>query len=301
MKLLAPMALLALALLTPTVQAQDPTILDLVVQSAGEVPYTGSGTFAATLTLGCALVLQSAPDLVATISAVDAPAWLTLAPFEVDLQAAVPGCISGGGQTTASASVPFSVSALAPGVEQLSVPLVATVSSQVGDTVSEPAAALYRVAYNSAYTVVADATFPLTMTTPQVTFKVTNTQSSNARSMIMIEGVAVSAGSFAGLPSTVYEVAAGAPASKTFDVTFKAPEGAWERATVSFQAFGHYLLVTGEAGDYAPAQTYTFEFVNGGIPTTPASNGDGKESPAPVAAFTALGLLGLAAALRRKA
>lgn len=302
MKSVAPLALLALALLVPTVQAQaDPTAISLTVASAGEVPYQGSGNFSATVTVGCALLLQQAANgFEVTISAASPPAWLTLEDAVVGFQdpATVQSCITDGGAAIRTVDVPFSVSAAAPAVEQLSVDLVAS----AGTTTSDPATALYTVAYNSNYTVATTATFPMTVTTPEVTFQVTATQASNARSMIMIEGVTVSAGSFAGLPSTVYEVAAGAPASKTFDVTFKAPEGAWETASVTFQAFGHYLLTSGEAGDYSPAQTYTYEFVNGGVPAT-SSSGDGgeKESPSPAAALTALGLLGFAALRRRKA
>lgn len=292
MKLLAPLALLTFALLTPAAQAQDPSGISLVANSAGTVPFQGEGSFPVEVTVGCALALQG--GLTVTIAAVGAPSWLTLDDLAVEVEAA--DCLSGMGAAPVTADVPFSVAADAPGVEPLSVNLTAT----AGDTTSDAVAAAFTVAYESNYTVVADAQFPLTLTTPEVKFNVTATQASNARSMIMMEGITVSAGSFAGLPSTVYEVAAGAPASKTFEVTFKAPEGDWETATVTFQAFGHYLLSNGEAGEYSPAQTYTFEFVNGGVP---ASNGDGggKESPAPVAAFTALGLLGLAAALRRKA
>lgn len=296
MKPVAPLALLVLALIAPTVQAQgDPTGLALLAQSAGEVPFQGDGSFPVTVTVGCAVLLQLAPDFSVTVDARDAPAWLVLEPAAVEVDPT--GCLAGMGAASAEGAVPFSVTAEAPGVEQLTVALVAT----AGDAASQPANGLLTVAYNSNYTVTTSTTFPFTMTTPEVKFQVTNTQSSNARSMIMIEGVTVSAGSFAGLPSTVYEVAAGAPASKTFEVTFKAPEGAWERATVSFEAFGHYLLLSGEAGDYSPAQTYTFEFVNGGVPATPNGDGGEKESPAPVAALTALGLLGLVAVLRRKA
>lgn len=301
MKPLAPLALLALALLAPVAQAQaDPTGISLTAASAGEVPFQGDGSFAVEVTVGCALLLQQAANnFEVVIAAPTPPAWLSLEDVTVSFAdpATVQSCVTSMGAATSTVQVPFSVAADAPGVEQLSVELVAT----AGSTASEPATAPYKVAYNSNYTVATTTTFPLTMTTPEVKFQVVATQASNARSMIMIEGVSVSAGSFAGLPSTVYEVAAGAPASKTFDVTFKAPEGAWERATVSFDAFGHYLLVNGEAGDYSPAQKYTFEFVNGGIPTAPKGDGEGKESPAPVAALTALGLLGLVAVLRRKA
>lgn len=295
MRLVIAASLAALALLAPAAQAQDPSGISLVANSAGTVPFQGEGSFPVTLTVGCALVLQAAADdFTATVSAVGAPSWLTLDDAAVSIDPT--GCLAGMGETPVSADVPFSVAADAPGVEPLSVNLTATVAG----TTSDPASAAFTVAYESNYTVVADAQFPLTLTTPEVKFNVTATQASNARSMIMMEGVTVSAGSFAGLPSTVYESAAGSPASKTFEVTFKAPEGEWTNATVTFQAFGHYLLTSGEAGEYSPAQTYTFQFVNGGTPATDG-DGDGKESPAPVAAFTALGLLGLAAALRRKA
>lgn len=300
MKSVAPLALLAFALLVPTVQAQaDLAAISLTAANAGEVPFQGDGNFSATVTVGCALLLQQAPGFEVTLSASSPPAWLTLEDVAVSFAdaATLQGCIDGAGAASATVDVPFSVSAAAPGVESLSVNLTAS----AGDTTSDPATALFTVAYDSNYTVTTTAMFPMTLTTPEVTFQVTATQASNARSMIMIEGVTVSAGSFAGLPSTVYEVAAGAPASKTFDVTFKAPEGEWETATVTFQAFGHYLLTSGQAGDYSPAQTYTYEFVNGGVPATSDGDGGEKESPSPAAALTALGLLGFAALRRRKA
>ncbi len=296
MKLLAPLALMAFALLTPAAHAQDPAVISLVVASAGEVPFQGEGSFPVELTAGCALVLQAAPEgFTATIAAVEAPSWLTLENATVTLDPA--GCVEGRGEITASGDVPFSVSTDAPGVEPLSVNLTATTAGKA----SAPAAAAFTVAYESNYSVVADAQFPLVLTASEATFKVTATQASNARSMLMLEGITVSAGSFSGLPSTVYASAAGAPANKTFNVTFKAPEGQWTTATVTFQALGHYLLATGEAGGYAPAQNYTFEFVNGGIPGTATDTGDGEEAPAPAAALTALGLFGMAMALRRKA
>ena len=299
MKTLAPLALLALALAVAVpAQAQDPQVFTATGGSAGELAYEGSGAIPVELSVGCSFVLQSAADeFTGTITATDAPAWLSVTEtsFEVDptlcANPANPTL-----QATATASVPIAVTKDAPGVVEQLVTLQATVGDGTTTTVGR-----YSVAYHSNYTLVADAQFPLTVTGESVTFKVTATQASNARSMIMVEELTTTAGAvFSGISSTVYEVEAGKPASKTFDVTFKAPSGEWTSSEVSFKTFGHYLLISGPAGDYEPAKPYTYTFVNGNV-GEPAGTGGGKESPAPVGALTALGLLGLAAAVRRKA
>jgi len=295
MKTLAPLALLALALLVPTpAQAQDVQAFAASAGYAGELPYKGSGTIPVDLTIGCAHVLQSAPDFTGTVGATGAPGWLTVTetPFEIEPSA----CASPSGQVATSVAVPIAVTQDAPGVVEQTVNLTAT----LGDA-SAAATGRFTVAYYSNYTLVADTTFPANVTGETFTFKVTATQASNARSMIMVEELSTTAGAvFSGISSGVYEVEAGKPASKTFDVTFKAPAGKWTNSTVSFKTFGHYLLLDGSASDYEPAVPYTYTFVNGAADT----GGDGKkgkDSPAPVGALTALGLLGLAAAVRRKA
>lgn len=282
-----------LAAAVPTAQAQAPTGITLACEDlAAPIPYAGTAALACTVSVGCLEILSSGGSMEATITVESPPAWLTTSPTAVAIDGTA--CFTGAGTTAATSNVPLSVSKDAPGVVETPLSLVAT----IGSTASPPDAAIISVEYNWNYTVTADLTFPYTMTTPSVTFNLTVTQASNARSMVMMEETRTSAGTISGLTSTVYENEAGKPDTKVFKVTYTAPTGEWENATVDFMAYGHYLLLDSSSGDYDEGKHVVFDFVNGGV--KPEGDGGGKESPAPVGALLAIGLLALAFVARRR-
>ena len=296
MKPFAALALLLLAALAvPSVSAQTPDGITVTpTDLATPIPYEGSAQLTVSVSVGCLTILQSSGSTTVTVAASDAPPWLTVTPASIQLEPQ--SCITGGnGFATADGMVGLAVTKDAPGVVDHTVNLVGT----LGTTASDPAPAIFTVAYNVDYSLVPDVKFPLTVNGTQASFNVTVTQASNARSMVMIEKMKTTTGSFSGLGSTAYESEAGKPASKTFKVTFKAPEGEWGNATTTFTAFGHYLLLDGRAGDFDAGTPVTYSFVAG--QAEGEHDEEGKDSPAPVGAFLALGLVALAAFARRRA
>ncbi|HUR25303.1 MAG TPA: hypothetical protein VM327_04720 [Candidatus Thermoplasmatota archaeon] len=295
MKTAASFALLVLAALAvPTGSAQAPQgILVTATDLAAPIPYEGSAQLPVSVQVGCVSILQNQGSTTVEVTATDAPAWLTVTPASVDVQAST--CATGGtGFATGTGAVGLAVSKDAPGVVDHTIDLVGTLGSEA----SGPVPVVFTVAYHVNYTLVPDAKFPLTVNGTEASFNVTVTQASNARSMVMIEGMKSSAGVFSGLGSQVYESDAGKPATKTFKVTFKAPDGEWSNATAQFTAYGHYLLLDGRAGDFDAGTPVTYAFVAG---EHHHDEGGDKDSPAPVGAFVALGLVALAAIARRRA
>jgi hypothetical protein len=298
MKTLAGAAILALLIAAVPATAQDPNPvgLTLVAQAPGIVPYAGSGSIPLEVSVGCADLLSSAAQQMGatatvTVSTVDAPAWLnaTDAAVTVDPQ----DCNPATAQAVGTGSFEFTVSPAAPAVVENSIKLMATLEDLTDD-----ATVPVKVAYKSAYTLVPSITFPFTVTNTTTTFTVVGTQASNAASMIMVDDFSASGGArVSGIGALQYSNQAGKPESKTYTVTFTAPSGDWETATTTLKVYGHWNCCGG-AGDPTDRQTITWEFVNGGIETPGKEK---KDSPAPVGALSGLGLLGLAAVLRRKA
>ena len=319
MKTVAALALLLLsALAVPTASAQEVTGVAVEAGTlAAPIPYEGSADLPLNVTVGCAEILNAMAEnngaAPLTITVTGAPAWLTVGDASADLasQDSATSCLSGGGQTVHAALLPLTVSKDAPGIVDHTIQVVAT----VGATASDPADAVFTVAYHVNYTITADATFPLMVNGTEATFNVTVTQASNARSMVMIEQASSSIGVFSGVPAVVYENEAGKPASATYKATFKAPDGAWTNATATFTGFGHYLLLDGRAGVFGEAncqaEALTFpECDEQGTPVTYTfvagtheheHEEEENDSPAPVGAFLALGLVALAAFVRRRA
>lgn len=300
MKTLGALALLVLALAaTPGATAQNPTGVAIsCADLATPIPYQGTGQLTCDVTVGCAefLAAVAGGNLGAsgTVTVVDPPAWLTSPPTEASFDPSA--CVTTGGSATTQVSVPLTVSKDAPGVVDHTLNLTAT----VGGTTSAPDPALAAVAYHVNYTLVPDVAFPLAVNGTEASFNVTVTQASNARSMVMMEQLRVSAGTLSGPASEVYENSAGQPASKTFRFTYRPPATEWTNATATFTAFGHYLLADGRAGDFDNGTVMTFTFTN----ATPPGDGGGKDDkglPAPAGALLALGLVALAALVRRKA
>jgi MYXO-CTERM domain-containing protein len=228
-----------------------------------------------------------------TVTVQSPPTWLTSEPTSATLDPT--SCFGGAGFVTANVAVPLTVTKDAPGVIETPLSLVAS----VGSSTSDPDSAVVTVAYNWDYKLTTDVTFPVTMTTPTKVFNLTITQASNARSMVMIEEIKASAGLVSGLASVVYENGPGKPDTKVFKITYTAPEGEWTNATVSFKAYGHYLLLDSRSGSFDAGTPMSWTFTNGGVEKT--GGGGGKDSPAPVGAFMALGLVALAALVRRRA
>lgn len=309
MKTVGALALLILAALAvPNASAQAQGVTLGVAELAAPIPYAGSAQLDVTVSVGCLTLLQEMGETAVTVAATGTPSWLTVTPatFDVDGQT----CIANSGFATGSGTVGLAVGSAAPGIVDHTVNLTAT----IGASSSDPVASVFTVAYHVNYTIVADARFPMTVNGTEASFNVTVTQASNARSMVMIEELKSSAGVLSGMGSQVYENAAGSPASKTFKVTFKAPTGAWTNATASFTGYGHYLLLDGRAGDFgepcgalafpdcdAEGTKVAYSFIAGHSDGHDEEDGGDKESPAPVGAWLALGLVGLAAFARRRA
>jgi hypothetical protein len=286
--------LLALAAVAaaPTASAQG-TGLTLVAEDlATPVPFEGSSAIPFTLEVGCLGAVTGQTTTVTVAPTGEVPSWLTVTPFEGEVAPA--SCLTGMGTQSITGTIPIAVTADAPGVVDHTLNLVASLGSATSED-----AAVFTVAYEWNYSLVPDVTFPLAVTGPSVSFNLTVTQASNARSMVMMEEVQTSAGVISGLTSMAYENQAGQPATKTFTITYTAPTGAWDNATVNFVAYGHFLLLDSRAGDYDDGTPITWTFSNAG---SGPSGGDGgeKESPAPAGVLLALGLVALAALARRK-
>jgi hypothetical protein len=301
-------ALLLSVLPTASAQGQVPGLdLSLAVDDlAVPIPYSGQATLSFNVTVGCLAGLRSMSETqsttaTATVDLADPPAWVTATPAAVVVTPSDPACATNGtGYITRSGTITLTVKPEAPGVVAHSLNFTATMPTQ-GDPMTASDDAAVKVAYHANYRLETDAKFPMTVTAHKTSFNLTVTQSSNARSMVMMEEVHASAGVIAGMASTVYESGGGKSDAKTFKITFTAPDGAWNRSTVSFKAYSHYLLLDSRAGPYDPGTAVTWEFVNGGVPVTKTNGGDSdKKSPMPVAPMTALGLVALAAMLRRR-
>jgi MYXO-CTERM domain-containing protein len=294
MKTFAALALLLLAALAvPTASAQTPEGVTVTATDlATPIPYEGSAELPVSVSVGCLTILENQGSTTVTVAVSDAPSWLTATPATIELEPQ--SCITGGnGFASGDGTVGLTVTKDAPGVVDHTINLTGT----LGTTASDPATATFTVAYFVDYTLVPDVTFPLTVNGTEASFNVTVTQASNARSMVMIEQMKTTAGVFSGLASIVYENDAGMPAEKTFKVTFKAPEGEWTNATTTFTAFGHYLLLDGRAGDFDAGTPVTYSFVAGHAGHV---EDEDKDSPAPVGVLLALGLVALAAFVRRR-
>lgn len=306
MKTVGALALLLLAALAvPTASAQEVQGVTAVPGAlAAPIPYEGSANLSVSGMVGCAEILAAMADAMGptatlTLSVASPPAWLTVGEATTNLasQESITDCAGGTGSRAYTLDLPLTVSKDAPGVVDHTINVVASIA----DATSEPAPAIITVAYHWNYTVVSDATFPMTVDGPSAMWNVTVTQASNARSMVMMEEIATSAGVLSGPASQAYENDAGLPATKTFLFKWQAPEGAWTNATASFTAYGHYLLLDGRAGDYDEGTPVTYTFVAGEHAEHHEEEEGDKESPAPVGAFIALGLVALAALVRRRA
>lgn len=308
MKAVLGAAVLAALLLSilPTASAQPGLDLSLAVDDlATPIPYSGSGTLSFNLTVGCLAALRSAsettnPSPAVTVDLANPPAWVSATPAQVPVTPDESCATGGDGYMHKTGTITLTVKPEAPGVEDQTLNFTATLPTQ-GDPLTGSDDAVVKVAYHAMYTLTTDAKFPLTVTSPKTTFNLTVTQSSNARSMVMVEEVHASTGNIAGMASTVYDCGAGKSDSKTFKVTFTAPDGAWNTSKVQFKAYSHFLLLNSKAGPYDPGTAVDWQFVNGGVPATATTGGDtGKKSPMPVAPLTALGLVALAAMLRKR-
>lgn len=297
MKTLVAVLALALLAVSAPAQAQEPNPSGISidsVDSAGEVPYAGSGEFTFTLSVGCSELLSSpGEDAVVTIS--DAQAWLNFTEDSVELDPA--GCLNPSGRVSADGSIPFTVSASAPGVVSHTV----TLSASIGETTSDGRSATYTVEYNSNYTLTPSVQFPLTVTNKTTTFTLTGVQASNAPSMIMLDDFTASNGALvSGFSQLQYLNDGGKPATQTYTISFTAPEEDWETSTITLKVYGHFNFPDGSnAGDPTDRKTLTWEVVNGGVKDD-SKGGGSKGSPAPVGVLTALGLVGFAALLRRR-
>jgi len=278
--------------------AQPLPLSDLTLTAApptGPLPYAGSGDVAVSVKVGCGLIAQSGGSGSVEVKAVSPPSWLTVA--APPIAASVADCAgSSDGYHTYDGKATLTVSPDAPGVVDHQVNLTAA----LGSAASTAVPVTFNVTYHVSYTLKPDVTFPLKVTKPKTTFNLTVTQASNARSMVMMEEQKTTSGLLTGLASEAYDCDAGKPATKTFKVTFTAPDGPWNKSVTTFTAYGHFLLLDTRAGKFDAGTHETWEFDNGGV--QPQSTGSAsKKSPEPVGPLVALGLVGLAAVLRRRA
>lgn len=297
------------ALLLSTVPASQAQATDFTVTLAVDdqptpIPYSGSGTFSFNVTVTCLAGLramsQGSGTATLTVDLDDPPSWVTAAPAEVDVTPDESCLTNSDATVTRQGTIAVTVAPDAPGVMEQTFNFTAVLPAQ-GEPMAGSDSAIGSVAYHANYTLATDVTFPLTVTSPKTTFNLTVTQASNARSMVMMEEIRSTSGLIAGLASTVYESGPGKPDTKVFKVTFTAATGAWNTSTVQFKAYSHYLLLDARSGPYDPGTAVSWEFVNGGVqPADNETGGGDQDAPMPVAPMLALGLVVLAAVLRRR-
>lgn len=286
---------LALVAFAPTALAQG-DVTGIAIDGttgAGTVPFEGSGSLGVQGSVGCATLLQAGGGAV-ELSVVDAPAWLTATPKETEADEA--SCLTSQGRAPFTGGIDFTVSADAPAVVQHVIGVQAAIGSE-----SATSTATVSVAYVSNYTVVPSITFPFNLTEPTLTFTVTGTQASNAPSMIMVDSFSASDGALvSGFGALQYNNDAGKPDTKTYNIVFTPPTTDWQTSTITLKVYGHYNFPDGSAaGEPMDHKTIAWQVVNGGVESD-GGDKDGKDSPAPVAMVTALGLLGFAALRRRR-
>ena len=301
MKSLLVAGVLVLGLLAnlPGARAQALDDVTLKVTSpTTPVPYAGSATFPFEAKVGCKLIGQTfaggAGSASLMVQAVSPPAWLTVTAEPV---AASPSdCLgTSDGYHTYSGTATLAVTSDAPGV----VDHVVNLTASLGSGASAAVPMTFTVAYHVAYSLKPDVVFPMKVTKPKTTFNVTITQASNARSMVMIEDIKWTCGLVTGLASEVYESAAGKPATHVYKVTFTAPATTWDKCTVTFTAYGHFLLLDARAGPFDAGTPMKWEFDNGGVQAASSPTAS-KKSPEPVGPMVGLSLVALAALLRRR-
>jgi hypothetical protein len=287
-------------LLLPAASADDATTpLGITIGVLNDpIPYQGNASLPVTIEVGCQHVLAAAlgsqsTTVKVTVAVDDPPSWLTAPAIELSLNPA--NCASATPFLTQSGLVELKVDASAPGVERQFVNLTATMPAAPGGTpMTATERGDFNVSYYAAHTITPSLTFPHTMTGRTLNFTVTVTVNANARSMVMFENVKATPGSFGGLSSDFYNP----PETKVFNVTYRAPEGAWTQANITMFAFSHFLIESSaQAGGPNLAENLTWAIVNGN-----PDGGDGtKDAPiggAPLVA--ALALSALLASRRKK-
>lgn len=237
------------------------------------IPFKGNVTVPVSVSIDCSLIAYEVANKKASdinhfhVQPADKlPSWLVadelltyfpnVVPGQDTTGFPVSGCQGGSGTYMATVQYPFAVTAAAPAVATHTLNLTANLGD---DAYSDPVAVTFAVQFHANYTITPSVQFPLTVTGKTANFTVAISNNANARSMVMLEGLHASAGSISGLTSTVYVP----PETKTFQVTFKAPDGCWSTATVEFKAFSHYLLLTQEAGSFKGEKDVSWEFQNG--------------------------------------
>ncbi|MCA1819346.1 MAG: hypothetical protein LC620_04725, partial [Halobacteriales archaeon] len=231
------LAALALAVV-PAVHAKDASSA-LAIESVGQsdpspIPFAGKAAVSVQVGVGCAAVLQAvgataagSHTAVATVTVEKPPSWLTVAPGTATFDASTCPTATDKGYLVANARVNLTVSPGAPGVVPFSLNFTATMpgvspASQVAPSQSNT----FNVTYYANHTITPSIHFPYTMTGHWLNFTVTVTQGANARSMVMFENLRADRGTVSGLASIVYEP----PQTKTFQVTYVAPDSDWTQA-----------------------------------------------------------------------
>lgn len=259
-------------------------------------PFRANLTVPVTVTLGCSLLLYASVANSGDAGHIhvmveNPPAWLLADELEIEPVGPADCAGEASGMHAYTGTFPFALAANAPAVVPVTLNLTAGFA---GVETAETAPVTFAVRFHSDYAVTPSIQFPHTVTGRTANFTVTITNTGNARSMVMVEQVRASTGTFSGLGSLVYQP----PETKTFQVTFKAPDACWTTAKVEFHTASHYLLLNQQAGSYKDERDYTWDLSNG-VPCTPGKSETSKASPAAALALLPA-LLGAALLARRR-
>jgi len=280
----AAAALCAALALLPAVQAcsQATDGPSFTVNNVGTLPYAGNVSVPVTAEVGCAALLAAASagtpgaaTVPFTIVASPAPSYLTVSGGSLSFDPSK--CVGGAsaGCAATSGTLGFAVTPAAPGVDSLSVNLTGSLPKpQTPTPYSATQSVAYNVSFHAAYNLTASIPFPAKADGKYLNFTVTVKVDNNARSMVMIENLHATAGSVSGLASVVYMPGE----TKTFHVTFMAPEGGWTSSNVTFHEYTHYLLngtATGLAGGANDPHDVRWRIDN----ANPGTTDDAKKSP----------------------
>lgn len=292
MKRIVPLLGLAALLLMPSAAAQafDGFSIDSPDAAALTFPVGQATSIPVEVTVGCALILQEAPDDVSvTVSTDLPPAW---GATEDTLTFSLgPDCADASGSITETGSITVNPTSNATAVAERAFAITATGADKTA-TFDFPAS---WIEYTPGHTFSTNVTFPYNFTAADngmLEFMLTLEIAGNADTMVMFENVKAN-GTVTGLAYQYYYPSKDDfQRTKLMPITWSPPNRAWTSDNITFMSYSHCL---GEPpcdpdADKTPDVEYRWQITNG---LSPAGGSDsGKKSPGP----GALLLVGLAAA-----
>ncbi len=248
------------------------------------------------VTVDCLWLAQNGGSATVTLATPNAPEWLLAGPAEASFNGIT--CLQGQ-QTTLAANITLPVDIAEDAIGLVSTPLTveATGTPSTGSavTASGDVPDGIMVDYRSGHTLSPAGSQTFDVTDGTYTFNLTIEVQANAKSMVMFENKKLSdpGAKLSGLKAVIFEVAEG-EREATLEVTFEAPEGAWEEVTASFKNFSHCM----GGPDCPPVEetNITYTFRNAG---TPAGEEPEQDSPG-FGVLALVGMLALAGAMRRR-